>query len=207
MKYSIRIKVAVVSTIILFVSLLLFNLWQNNQRSGKGELVIRKIPYDTIIYVNKDRVKGSSVYLKPGKYTIAGQREGFDTYSREIEISKGEKQKAFFVMVPRSDTANKWVEDNNKDYLLIENEAGIYYGEEGIKLNEKYPVIKDLPYRSSLYDIDYSLDNKKFKIQISSSDALGRQVAIERIKSFGVEPTDYEIEFLEFTNPFLNGGL
>ena len=207
MKFTPRVKLLIAVTLLIFISLITFNLWQNNQRKGKGVLEIRKIPNDTVIYVNKERVSGKSLYLSPGKYSISGQREGFDTYTREVEITKGEKQKAFFVLVPRSDSANQWVKDNDKQYSLIENEAGIYYGEEGTKLYDKYPIMKNLPYRGSLYNIDYSLVDDNFKIQISSNDALGRQVAVERIKSFGFEPTDYDIEFLEFNNPFVNGEL
>ena len=197
-----RVKILIVIIISIFLFLLFLNLWQNNQHNGKALVEIYKVPKDTIVSVNGQKIN-KSTYLTPGKYTLKGESKGFETYTTEIEIVDDKPLKSFFVLTPSSKEAEEWAKNHEDDYLKIENLAGIYYGEEGQQLANKHPLIKHLPYRSTLYNIDYSLDGNKLTIQIDSPDALGRQVAIEQIKSFGSEPTDLNIEFIGHYSPFV----
>lgn len=191
----------IVVSLVLVVGLFIF---QAIQRGGKTGLVIKKMPGDSTIYINNKKFSGSTAYLNDGSYTIRAEREGFEPYSRVVKIDTktNSAPKAFFVLTPQNDEALEWAKKNNTAYLKLEKEAGEYYEKQDAKTLEKYPIIKDLPYRSSLYSIEYYQKGDDFRVQIKSPDALGRQVAIERLKTLGYEPTDYIVEFLGLDNPF-----
>ncbi len=191
----------VIVVALLFVTLL---IWQKIQQSGKTSLEIQKVPGDSIIFVNNKKVSGSKIYLEKGPYTIKAEREGFDSYTRIVTIDPDSNKtpKAFFVLTPKTQEATTWVQDNEDEYLKVEKAAGIYYGDQSKSTVEKYPIIKDLPYRSSFYSIEYYQKGNDFRVQIISSDAMGRQVAIEQIKSLGYDPSDYIVEFVGVDNPF-----
>ena len=199
-------KKGIVITLVIIVTLLLVALlvWQKIQQSGKTSLEIQKVPSDSLILVNGKKVSGSKIYLEKGTYTIKSEREGFNPYTRTVTIdpASNKSPKAFFVLTPKSKEATAWVQDNEDEYLKVEKAAGIYYGDQSKSTAEKYPIIKDLPYRSSFYSIEYYQKDDDFRVQIISSDAMGRQVAIEQIKSLGYDPSDYLIEFIGVDNPF-----
>ena len=201
-------KIAIVSLIIVGLAILSLVIWQKIQNQGKVAIGIRKLPSDAKIVLNDKTISSSTIYLEPGTYTLKGSSEGFADYERTIDIpDNSEDLKAFFVLDPKSDEALKQVGESTEEYLKLEKEASEYYAKTSEQTADKYPIIEDLPYRSPLYSIEYSLVKDDFKIQIKSSDALGRQVAIGRIKDFGYPPTDYIIEFLGLDNPFTQSGV
>ncbi len=71
--------------------------------------------------------------------------------------------------------------------------------------HRKYPIAKNLPFRSLLYNIDYKRtgENKQdFVVLITADSPINRGYAINQIKNWGLRPSDYEIEFRYISNPF-----
>lgn len=182
-------------------------IWQHQQRKGKFPVEILKAPHDTKIYYEGKEVRSSTLYLPEGKHTVKGELSGFESYDAQIDIKSSEDReyKLFFVLTPRTSEAREYVTNNNDEYLDIERESEEYFSKEGESIQKKYPIIDHLPYRGSFYNIEYYWNGEEFRIQIKSPDAMGRQVAIERIKSWGYDPTDFKVEFLGFNNPFTPG--
>jgi len=82
-------------------------------------------------------------------------------------------------------------------YFLINNQPN------NNTLENKYPIIKDLPYNNFLYEIGYRLDDsdkngKSIKLTITAINAMERRQALKEIKALGYNPIDYKIEFLDF---------
>lgn len=200
-----NIKIIVVAIIFIVLLIAIFGLVQLLQRSGKTAVGIQKMPRDTKIFINNKLTNGSTLYLEPGNYTLRGEKLGFESVSKTFKVSDENSTplKEFVILTPKSSEALLLVQENTKDYQKIEKAAEAYYSQQGQNNTDLYPIIKDLPYRGTLYNIDYYLDGGDFRLQIKSSDALGRQVAIEKIKLMGYEPTDYTIEFLDLANPFI----
>ncbi len=197
------IILAVCAGLVLIVG---YGIWQSLTRSGKTAVSIQKMPRDTLVTVNGARARGSTLYLHPGTYEIKGERTGFEPYTYTITIANNQSNPdpLFFVLTPQSDEAREFVDQHQREYLAIERASQESYQKQSDQLREKYPIIDHLPYRSDFYNIDYYQKDSEFNVQIKSPDALGRQVAIETIKSWGYEPTDYVIEYIGFDNPFAN---
>lgn len=198
-------KIALVLIVVSTISLGVWGTLGLLHQRGKIRIEVQKMPQDTTILVNGKKAATSPLYLAPGTYKITGQREGFKTYDYNLDLKAGDKQDhpLYFVLTPVSDAAKKWATDHARDYAKIERNAGTTQNAVGEKLLEKYPIAKKLPYRGDLYNIDYfSNESGEFRVQINSPTPLGRQVAIETIKKWGYEPTDYVIEFVDLANPF-----
>lgn len=202
--YNRNRKIFLTIIIIAIFSFILFLVVQSVQNKGKTKLEIKKLPGDAKVSINNKKVNGSSAYLEKGDYTIKAEREGFKSETRQISIepSKDNNPKVFITLTPNSIKGNEWVKKNEEKYQKFEKDAGIYYNKKSENKLTTYPIIKDLPLRSSLYSVEYYEKQDDFRVIIVSSDAMGRQVAIEKIKSLGYEPSDYIFEFRGVDNPF-----
>lgn len=200
-----RLRSAMVVVGVLVVIFIGFYGWQYIANRGKTSLTIKKLPSNAVITMNGEKVRSGKVYLQPGTYKLKAESEGFATYERTVDITEGQAGvKAFFVLDPVSDQAISEVSKKTKDYIKLEGEAGKYYEDISDNNAATYPIMKELPYRGPLYSIEYYQSGGEFKLQIKSSDPLGRQVALERIREMGYEPSDYTIEYLDVKNPFVS---
>lgn len=197
---------AIVFLIIIFFSISIFQLFSRSSKENKTAVQIMSVPQDITLFVNDKKVSSSVLYLTPGDHIIKGEKKGFKGYEYRITTKEGQKNAdtLFFVLSPESNEAKKWADKNKKAYSEIEAKAGEDAQISGESLVDKYPILKKIPYRSSLYDIDYKkLENSdEITVQITAATAISRQVAIERIRQWGYDPSDYLIEFRAYSNPF-----
>lgn len=71
------------------------------------------------------------------------------------------------------------------------------------ELQQKYPIITNLPLDLYIYKIGYRIDQsdpsgKSIKLTIDSDTAAGRLGALRHIRTLGYDPTDYKIEFINY---------
>lgn len=198
-----RIKSIIVIFSVLAAVLVSFIIVQSLSNRGKIQIKTISAPNDTLIKLNDKKVD-DSFYVTPGKYKVSGEKDGFQKYEYEIVVNKGDKTKElFFVLVPEAESALEWVKENQNQYTKVEKQAGEQARKEGEEFSKQNPIVNLLPHDRGYYKIDYGEDpeTKKITIQITG-DAAGRQVAIENIRQWGYEPTDYKIEFRGFSNMF-----
>lgn len=188
---------------ITILLLIFMGVLQLTQRRGKVRINVYKMPSFATVSVN-GQSSSDTLYVSPGKLTLTVSADGFESVEKELEVSGGSNHviEEFISLTPQSDDALEWVNSNAAAYQSFEQKAQQSYQTESEEMASRYPIIQDLPYRGDLYNIEYSLDNDEFRIQIEADGPLERQVAIERIKSMGYEPSDYYVEFLHFDNPF-----
>lgn len=199
-------KKLVIAAVLVVVLIIIYIVVLGIQRIGKTPVKVASVPGNLTVLVNGQKRGGSTIYLSPGTYEIAAKKEGFADYSQSLTVTANEPSKTLFiVLTPDSESARKWAQENRSRYLAIEKRAGEEADRQGATFVDDHPIVQQLPYRGSLYNIDYSYDEqtKEFKLQITSPNPLGRQVAIETIKNWGYDPTDYIVEFLDYTNPFV----
>lgn len=170
---------------------------------GKAAFEVRVAPQQAIIKVNNNRV-GNRFRLKPGQYELLVYSDGFKSYKKKFDVRQGDSvAKLAIALSPESDTAKKIADKQSDTYHQIEAESGKQSQQQGVDLLKQSPILQNIPYRSTYYNIDYRKDNTgKIFIEITAETALGRQVAMEKIRSWGFEPTDYAIDFLGIPNPF-----
>ena len=202
---SIKTKLIVIVVIIALAILGLTVGLQALQKRGKFAVEIYKVPNNTKITIDGSVIRDNTVYLNPGKHTVKGDSKGFQSRTIEIDVVSGVKEptKALVSLLPESQEAIQWAKKNEKRYQELEGIAGDLTEKDSAKSIERHPIIKELPFRSDMYDIEYYSADNNFRVQIiSRTGAMGRQVAIERIRSMGYNPSDYEIEFVNLYNPF-----
>lgn len=197
------ITIIIIALVLIIGGFIIYSAINSFTRRGKSSVIIYTVPTDTIISVNGVQEKKSTLYLQPGKYEITAKSDGF--YEQKLNITVADEDINLpIILEPRSSEAKDWMENNEEKYREAERIAGENLVQRGEEIRNKHPIIDKLPYRRSLFRIDYYIEESgdNFKIQITSSSALGRQTAIELIRNWGFEPTDYVFEFREFTNPF-----
>lgn len=155
-------------------------------RLDKTLVTISAEPVTSKISINGTVINSSSIYLKPGKYIISVSQDGYYEYRKTYEIEKKT------IIIPIK--------------LVAEPEESIYNLIHSTKYNTvvaKYPIITKLPYSSLLIDINYSSDStlNNFKLSVRAYNGY-RQAVITKIKQWGYNPADYNIEFINYENPF-----
>lgn len=66
------------------------------------------------------------------------------------------------------------------------------------------PIVKQLPYQHPYYSINYKTVGETTNdiiITIRTPSPRYRYSAVEKLKSWGYDPTDYSIEFIDYKNP------
>lgn len=197
-------RIILIATLLLvFVSI--FYYLRGNHVQTDGILVnINSVPGDISIIVNDKETKSSKLYLPPGTHTIEAKKEGFKTSSKTINIVYGnDPVHLYFLMLPVSESATEWYNSNRNEYLKLEKIAGENDQAEGVAFSTNNPIVKLLPYRSLLFNIDYSLTNDKKGIilHIKADNSTDRSLAISQIRNWGYDPSDFEILFTNFANP------
>jgi hypothetical protein len=109
-----------------------------------------------------------------------------------------------------SDAAKKYQQDP-KIQNLIQEYSGKIFGSASQEVSQKYPLVAMLPHLDLDFRIDYgkgvrSKDTvSSTAIYIRAFSPAARREAISWIRQQGYDPSDYEIVFSNFTNPFSSG--
>jgi hypothetical protein len=206
MNNILKLPLIIVTGLLLVAGIVTFFV-NSSDKKGKIQVSTVSVPSDSIIKVNGKEV-GKNFSVNPGEYTISGSKNGFETYDYKIKFSKDESEKKlFFVLSPQSESAKEWADKNQKLYREVEQQAGEQAQIEGAEITEKYPIISFLPVDRGYFRIDYKQDpaTQEITVQITG-DAAGRQIALSTIRGWGIEPTDYKVEFRGFTSIYENSG-
>ena len=200
-------KIIVVLSLFILVPLLIIAISYISSRGNQGKIKVEilAVPSYATTTIDGETVKKSTVYLSPGVYTFETKQEGFETQKRSIKIDQTERT-VTMALVPISEQADKWAKDNQNAYLKAEGAEGEEADAEGQALIAKNPIIQNLPYTDPLYNINYGTvpgsDTVYILIDAETPSPVARQAAVERIRSWGYEPTEYIIVFSDFKNPF-----
>lgn len=69
-------------------------------------------------------------------------------------------------------------------------------------LESNFPIVKYLPYKDPYYLIGYrSTNSKDLRLVIYTSSPRYRYAALQQLAVLGYNQTDYDIEFVDYTNP------
>lgn len=193
----------------IIVAILIFVIMGNVVNMGKN-IIISKVPNDTKLTINGERVNGDRTALANGTYKIHAEKEGFYPYDEDVVIDDDSKTVAV-TLLPDSEDAQKWFDANQQQYLDQEAAMGDIYGQEGQSVVDANPIIADLPLKSEnyLWEIGYKQNpndktGRSIIVTIQAPEGF-RNAAIQDIIDHGYNPGDYQIEFSDFVNPFKEG--
>lgn len=178
----------------VFIAFLLFagwNIYALIQNSGTRTVEIIKAPADTTVTLSGTEISGSSVRLKPGTYTFVAQREDFHDQEVTIVVNDSSDPVVELFLVPATEEmANK----------VQAGEDGFVYDEAVDFSTIADPVLSYLPYKNLLYSMEATTTTQPITVKITALNGY-RNAAIERLKSQGLDPSDYLYEF-NFASPF-----
>lgn len=198
------------NTLLVFIGLILVSLiviagFTSVSRLDKTAIHIEVFPTDADIALNEKPIKSGTLYLEKGIYEITSSRQGFEDYSKTLVVSDRD-QTLGIILKPVSEEAFSYGKENEKDYLKAQAAGERAALEAGKEFNEKNPIAKHLPYKTFFYSIGYRMDQSdpsgnSIVIEIDARDGY-RQAAIYRIRQLGFDPTDFNINFRDYENPF-----
>jgi hypothetical protein len=205
MNYIRNGRVIISTTVVLLLIILGTALFITLDRMNKTAVSLNIFPNDAHMTINDQSVKSGTVYLKPGTYTIKASRGGFEDESKTITVEKSEQTVAM-IMIPASEAAKQWVQDHQVEYNQIQGLGEKVAHEKGKEFNNRNPIAKDLPYRTFIYTIGYQADptdpsGNSIILTIDAPEGY-RQAALYRIRQLGYDPTDFNIIFRDYENPF-----
>lgn len=204
-----KITVIVIAGLAFLVAVVIgFSIYSSISRSGKTELEVYVAPLKSNIYANDIHLKPGKNYLKPGEYNIKATMDGFHDYEYTTTIDPGQDEPVVIPiqLAPRTEEAQKYVDDHEQEFIKVEDAAGQAASQEGAKFTEKNPIISKLPVDNLLYTIGYRADpsddtGRSIIIEIDAAPGY-RNLAVGKIKELGYNPSDFKYTFREVRNPF-----
>lgn len=185
---------------LLFVGLIIQNI---KSQAGKIPVTIYVVPKDAKITVDGNNAKAGKVFLTKDKHTIKAKKTGFKDTSETITLGE-ETRNVYLLLAADSSEALDWSKKHAGDYSKTEGLVGEETVQNGVQFQKTNPIVKLLPYHSLIFNIDYSLskDSNGVVLQIKAGNSIDRSLAIGQIRNWGYDPSDFEIVFTDYANPF-----
>jgi len=196
-------RTIVTLTTIIFTGLILWSVVTLVSRQGKVPVTVSAVPRDATVHINDSKTGSGTHWLMPGKYTIRAEKEGFSTRTKTIEVTdKKEHNVAALSLTAESDEAKQWAERHENEYLKNQEYGALEARANGRYFKERHPVTGVLPFQDPYYTISYRAeDDQSLTITITTPSPRYRYLAVEKFRSLGYNPTDFRIEFADYTNP------
>lgn len=199
-------KIITTIIVILLVGLIAYTVYLSISRAGKEPVTIYLIPGDTKLMIDNQQYSAGTAYIKPGTYNVSASREGFESIERTVTIGQPNTAVIDISLTPVSDEAKQWQEDNMHLYDQFQARTGVRANEFGERFREQFPIVTKIPFSNFIYSIGYRLknpDNSSEGIILTITAITGsREAALNKIRELGFDPTDYEINFNNYENPF-----
>ena len=201
MEYTRRNKI-IILTILLITLVGLISVVVISLRRPSGIAVqVTTVPKDAKIVANNKKIRNGTTYLEPGSYKVEISKKGFATIKSTIVINANRTyiQEA---LSPVSESAKAWAAKNNRLYMEFEGLAGKTAQKTGENFYKRNPIAYLLPIDKLVYKIGY-LENEQGSITLTVHAVTPEQrtAALQQIRDWGYDPTDYEIEFVDYVNP------
>ncbi|HET6746704.1 MAG TPA: PEGA domain-containing protein [Candidatus Saccharimonadales bacterium] len=202
-----RHRILIISLLVIAVIVIpvFYFVYTSIERAGKTQVTLIALPEDASLTIDGKPTGPGTLYLKPGSYTIKGEKNGFTTYEHR-EVIENDNRTITVVLNPVSDEAKKWTQQNQTKYLEIEGKAGLAANQEGEAFRKENPIVNDLPYSNYLYTIGYQNDNSdpsgnSIIVTIDAPSGY-RNAAVRQIRALGYDPATLKIEFRNYESPF-----
>ena len=196
--------ILLISAVVLFLGITTVIMIRDRIYDSTINLLIA--PASSKIEIDGQTYTNGKHKIPSGKHSIKISKDSFETKEEEIEIKKGETY-IYYNYLTQPNDSMKWYEENDEDSLLLESIIPALSEKSFKKLQEQYPLIKQLPINIDEYDTDYTqhinysisyttLDNE---VQIIIQDKSGNnyETALKKIKSLGFNPEDYTIQYTD----------
>ena len=188
---------------IIFGLLILWSAFTLITRVGKTPLTISVVPSDTKIIVNGQRLGDGTYWLENGSYELSAEKEGFESQKKTVIVTSDKSNNVAAVsLTPKSDEAKKWADEHQNEYRDNEQFGAIAARADGQYFTDQNPITTKLPFTDPYFSIGYTLNNdQSINITITTPSPRYRFYAVEKIREWGYDPTDFTVVFKDFKNP------
>lgn len=197
----------IAAALVVFIAIPII-IWIISSAAQKGTVSVETlvVPSNATVTINDETYSNkNSINLKPGNYTVVTSRDGFETNTQDILVAEGQTNAIIASLLPVSEEAKQWQENNMKAYLELEGRAGSIATQQGEEFIDKYPITKWLPLQKPTYTIGYRqvTENGKQGIVITINAGEGyRESALQELRDRDIDLGDYTIEFTDYRRPF-----
>lgn len=190
----------------LFAILMVWTAFTLISRIGKTPLTISVVPSSAKVTANGQQLGDGTYWLAPGSYEISVEKDGFESQKRTVDVAFEKKNNVTALsLMPKSDEAKKWADDHQREYQNNEQFGAIEARENGQYFTNQNPITKNMPFNDPYFSISYVVnDDQSIYITVNTPSPRYRFYAIEKIREWGYDPTDFEIVFKDFKNPLGN---
>jgi len=148
------------------------------------------LPQDSKVTIDGQPSHAGTVSLKPGKHTLKATRQYFTDAKKDVDtenLSDGDK--VYLMPSPDSAEAVQYLAEH-PDIQEQREEAGSKEADAiNQSINDKFPIVNNLPYETTDYVVNYSLNDTNTVISL--------QVTLKPI-STPDDPTDYKDELTTY---------
>ena len=113
--------------------------------SPEHNITVRSVPNDlTLTLDGKPVAANGDLEVKEGKHTLTGERRGFQSYTRTVNVQADSQVKMY--LFSNGDVGREWERNHPDQVLQTEEESGRKYEERTDRLTQNYPILQELPY-------------------------------------------------------------
>ena len=192
---------------LIIIGISIYFIIEDSQKTSSIELFVAPVSADITLNGQKfDNMKTHRI--KPGEYHLSiTKSDYFEDYSEDFTISPDEKKEIYLELkaLPNTD----WYKDHPNDSYSVDAIINHELTKNSEYLISKYPLLKSLPlkveyYRNNAtyiyYIISYTIESDNTPtIIIKDYSGNNYESAIERIKSMGFDPEEYNIKYEDRT--------
>lgn len=206
-----KIAIGVALVLVLIIGAAIYHaIWNGIYSATMNIMVapsIAKVKVDGREYGTMEEFR-----VKPGEYTAEIYAEGFITKNVTVTAEAGETTNIFEYLEPAEGNEN-WYAEHGEDGAMIGDIMYLQFGEANEKLAEKNPIMKVLPVKVEYftanyskyikYDLNYEVGkDEKLTILINDFSGGNKDLAMEKLKSFGYDLSKYEIKYNNRVNEY-----
>lgn len=175
------------------------------ERQDKVAVRIDIFPSSAAMTIEGQKTGPGTTYLRPGTYAVRASHDGFQDVSSTLRVNSSTKNYVVS-LEPITEDAKKWVDEHQEEYVHIRQLGEKSIRQSGEYFYEKNPIAKKLPYKTFMYAIGYQKDpsdpsENSIIVTIDAPEGY-RQSALYQIRRLGFDPTDLNILFRDYENPF-----
>lgn len=203
-KYRNYILVAGVFLITFTVGFTIYTQWRNSiERVGKIAVPVEVVPRNAKVELDGKQITSrGTAWIAPGEYKVTVSREGFESQTRSVRVSKDATPYIYIGLSGKSDEAKKWQESHSAEYQRLELLTIQKSRDYNKHFKSNNPIVTILPVKDPYYSIDYkNHDDKSIELIIYGTSPRYRQAAVDFLRKKGYEPTDYRVTYEGFKNP------
>ena len=189
------------------LGLLLLTVWWGIatfiDQNDKLPVVVSVVPSDATVEFNGKNEGNGTHYLPADSYEVTVKKDGFKSVTKQVIVTDKKQQNVVAVsLTAESNDAKKWAKEHTNDYAKNQAYGAIEADSNGRYFAAKNPITTKLPYNDPYFTIGYIVNkDQSVTITIVTPSPRYRFYAVQKIRDLGYEPTDFKIEFKDFSNP------